>query len=88
MFSDGFSEGETRDINEEFPLGSNSYTEDYDYMSDSDLGDEGEPHEGGSRQNTQIDASDIPPPPSSVEAVGATNDKRSSLFPLEICRLD
>ena len=39
MFSDGFSEGQTRDINEEFPSDSHPYTEYYDYLSDSDLED-------------------------------------------------
>ena len=39
MFSDAFSEGQSRDINEGFP--SNSSTiEVYDYLSDSDLEDE------------------------------------------------
>lgn len=40
MFSDAFSEGQTRDINGRFPPNSNPYTEDYDYLSDSDLEDE------------------------------------------------
>ena len=40
MFSDGFSEGQTRDINEGFPSDSDPYTEHYDYLSDSDLEDE------------------------------------------------
>ena len=40
MFSDGASEGQTRDINGEFPSDSHPYTEDYDYLSDSDLEDE------------------------------------------------
>jgi len=39
VFSDGFSEGQTRDINEEFPSDSHPYTEYYDYLSDSDLED-------------------------------------------------
>ena len=39
MFSDGFLEGQTRDINEEFPFDSHPYTEYYDYLSDSDLED-------------------------------------------------
>ena len=41
MLSAGFSEGETRDINEEFPSDSPSYTDSYDYLSDSDLEDDG-----------------------------------------------
>ena len=39
MFSDGFLEGQTRDINVEFPSDSHPYTEYYDYLSDSDLED-------------------------------------------------
>ena len=39
MFSDAFSEGQSRDISKGFPTGS-STTEVYDYMSDSDLEDE------------------------------------------------
>ena len=39
MFSDGFSEGQTRDINGEFPSEFHHFTEDYDYLSDSDLED-------------------------------------------------
>ena len=39
MFSDGFSEGQARDINGDFPSESHPYTEDYDYLSDSDLED-------------------------------------------------
>ena len=39
MFSDAFSEGQSRDINEGFPSDS-STTEVYDYLSDSDLEDE------------------------------------------------
>ena len=42
MFSDGFSEGQPRDINGEFPSDSLSYTEDYDYLSDSDLEEDDE----------------------------------------------
>ena len=39
MFSEGFSEGQTRDINGEFPSDSLPYTDDYEYLSDSDLED-------------------------------------------------
>ena len=39
MFSDGFSEGQLRDIDDGFPSDSNPYTEDYEYLSDSDLED-------------------------------------------------
>jgi len=40
VLSDGFSEGQTRDINRGFPSDSRPYTDDYDYLSDSDLEDE------------------------------------------------
>lgn len=40
MFSDGFSEGRTRDISGGFPSDSHPYTDHYDYLSDSDLEDE------------------------------------------------
>ena len=40
MFSDGFLEGQTRDINEGFPSDSDPYAEHYEYLSDSDLEDE------------------------------------------------
>ena len=51
MFSDSFSEGQERDINEGFPSDSDPYAENYDYQSDSDLEDEG-PLEG-ERDSTQ-----------------------------------
>ena len=40
MFSDGFSEGQARDINGGFPTDTLPYTESYDYLSDSDLEDD------------------------------------------------
>ena len=40
MLSDAFSEGQTRDITGGFPSDSHPYTDDYDYLSDSDLEDE------------------------------------------------
>ena len=40
MLSDGFSEGQTRNINDIFPSDLLPYTEDYDYLSDSDLEDD------------------------------------------------
>lgn len=40
MFSDGFSEGQTRNVDEAFPSESDPYAEHYDYLSDSDLEDE------------------------------------------------
>ena len=39
MFSDTFSEGQTGNINAGFPPDSRPYTEEYDYLSDSDLED-------------------------------------------------
>jgi len=40
VLSDAFSEGQTRDINGDFPSDSHPYTDYYDYLSDSDLEDE------------------------------------------------
>lgn len=96
-----------KDINDGFPPDSHSYTEDYDYMSDSDLEDEpfseegeAEPNEGGSgptqgpenakdTKSPQTDVSNSPPScPSSVEAIGAQDDKRSPPSPLDIHRPD
>ena len=51
MFSDGFSEGQTRDIEEGFPSDSDSYTEYYDYWSDSDLEDESEAEDEAPPEN-------------------------------------
>jgi hypothetical protein len=42
VFSDGFSEGQPRDIKGGFPSDSDPYAERYDYWSDSDLEDESE----------------------------------------------
>ena len=96
MFSEGFSEGQTKDINDGFPLDSQSYTEDYDYESDSDLEDsfsgedEGEPYEDGNipdserLENTQTLEADVSSGPSarpsSVEAVENQDNNRSSSF--------
>ena len=81
MFSDRFSEGQTKDINDGFPSASPSFTDDYDYASDSDLEDgssvsekdEEEPHESGPL-----------PRPSSTKV---QNNKRLSLFPLDVYHL-
>ena len=99
MFSDGFSEGQTRDINDGFPAHSHPYADEYDYMSDSDLedgcsssGEDEELHENCGSQNenredtlpTNVPTSP-PPPPSPVEAnEEAQNDKKSFHFPFDI----
>lgn len=49
MFSDGYSEGRLKDIDESFPPDSLPFTEDYDYLSDSDLEDEESEQEQDSR---------------------------------------
>jgi len=97
VFSDGFSEGQTRDINGGFPADSHPYTDDYDYLSDSDLEDE-EPQEDGCHdpQQRHEDASDpqtsqttvsyTPLPRSPTKASEAQNDERSSLLPPNIAR--
>ena len=94
MFSDGFSEGQARDINGEFPSESHPYTEDYDYLSDSDLEDgsccseeleytEAEDPELAS--SPQDPDSQVPsttpldhPPQSSADASEVQNDERSA----------
>jgi len=40
VFSDGFLEGQTKDVNGGFPSESEPYTDHYDYLSDSDLEDD------------------------------------------------
>ena len=97
MFSEGFSEGQTKDIDGKFPPDAHPYTEDYDYMSDSDLEDsisgedEGDPHECGSgpnlkklgnTQGCQTDVSNSPPP--AVERIETQGDDKLSLFLPEI----
>lgn len=70
VFSDRFSEGQTRDINGGFPSDTLPYTDSYDYLSDSDLEDESssfgeseEPSEGykpGQPRDTQDPLSQVP----------------------------
>ena len=89
VFSDGFSEGQQRDINGTFPSDSHPYTEYYDYLSDSDLEEEEEepPEDYRSRQKRLKDALDprivqttisdtSPQYPSSVEPSEARNNDR------------
>ena len=89
MFSDGFSEGQLRDINGEFPSDSNPYTEYYDYLSDSDLEEEDEePPEDHPKsrkrrrgaldpKTPRANISDTPPRyPSSADASKARNNDR------------
>ena len=68
MFSDGFLEGQPRDINGEFPSDSPSYTEDYDYLSDSDLeeGDEEPPEDHRNSQKRSNDALDQRTPQTAI----------------------
>lgn len=40
VFSNGYSEGEMKDINEGFPSDTPHFADDYDYLSDSDLEDD------------------------------------------------
>lgn len=66
MLSDEFSEGRIRKINGSFPSDSCPYTEDYGYLSDSDLEDDDDseveqsPRNSGSR-NHQIEVPEAPP---------------------------
>jgi len=63
VFSDGFSEGQTRDINGEFPSDSHPYTEDYDYLSDSDLEDGSSYSEEESAEAPESDDPELPSSP-------------------------
>ena len=101
MFSDGFSEGKLRDIKGGFPPDSNPYTEDYDYLSDSDLEDGS--HSGEEEEELQDDSGSsqpglgdegatqttTPDNPSScqslVEITEVQDCDRSSRFPLDFC---
>ena len=53
MFSDGFSEGRIRDIDEDFPPDSTPYTKYYDYLSDSDLEDEEDEEQVDEKDDTK-----------------------------------
>ena len=76
MFSDAFLEGQTRDINGEFPSDSHPYTEHYDYQSDSDLEDESyrsdEEYEGPTEGNPELPW--IPQDPDSQAPPTATSE--------------
>jgi hypothetical protein len=83
VLSDGFSEGQLRNINEGFPPDSTPYTEHYDYLSDSDLEDdyacseedEEKPHEyhDAKEPNTEEDEPKSPcGPPDSLSRIPAT----------------
>jgi len=94
VFSDSFSEGQERDINERFPSDSGPYAEHYDYQSDSDLEDEfscsGEEDEDSleGEHNSQERLEGAPDPetsqtvasdlPSLVETSEAQNGRRST----------
>ena len=67
MFSDAFSEGQLRDINEEFPAGSPT-TEVYDYLSDSDLEDECSCSEEENAESTGGDSPGLPPSPQAQDS--------------------
>ena len=63
MFSDRFFEGQTKDIDGGCPSDSHPYTDDYDYLSDSDLEDghsyseeeeEGLPEDDGSEPPVRV----------------------------------
>jgi hypothetical protein len=62
VLSGTFSEGQSRDINEEFPTDS-STTEVYDYLSDSDLEDEYPCSEEDYAESTEGDNAELPPSP-------------------------
>ena len=100
MFSDSFSEGQERDINEGFPSDSDPYAEHYEYLSDSDLedgssyssGEDEEPLEGERDSqrvsedvsDTEMSQTDVPDLPSLVEMSGAQNGHKSTRLPLNV----
>lgn len=59
MFSEGFSEGQTRDINEGLPSDFVPHIEYYDYQSDSDLEDEPSEEEVKEREQKPRENDDI-----------------------------
>ena len=65
MFSDAFYEGQSRDINAEFPSESRPRTEVYDYLSDSDLEDE---YSCSEKEYTEAPKSDNPKSSSGSQA--------------------
>jgi len=85
-----------KDINGGFPSDSHLFTDDYEYLSDSDLEDE-EPQEDGGRdprqrrkdapdpQTSQTTVSDSPLSRSSVEASEVQNDDRLFSFTTAHC---
>ena len=75
MLSDAFSEGQSRDINAEFPSESLPYTEVYDYLSDSDLEDEGSCSE---EEDTEAPESDNPELPPSSQALDSDPQEPST----------
>jgi len=89
VFSDSFSEGQERDINEGFPFDSVPYAEHYDYQSDSDLEDEELEGERGSKwglgdaldlETSQTVVSELP---SLAETSEAKNGRRSTAFTID-----
>ena len=87
MFSDGFSEGQTRDINEGFPSDSDPYAEHYDYLSDSDLEDEkscseeegeGEDGDEESREDDRLSQERLEATPGPTTPQTAASDPPSS----------
>ena len=95
MFSNSFSEGQERDLNEGFPSDSHPYAEHYDYLSDSDLEDEfscseeedekfleGERDSQWGLEDTPSQAV-VSDPPSPVEMSEAQNNDRLPSFTIE-----
>ena len=77
VFSDGFSEGQARNINEGFPSDSLPHTEDHDYLSDSDLEDESS-CSGGDEEEPQFDDCNVEWPAKEDEPNPPKAPRRSS----------
>ena len=67
MFSEAFSEGQSRDINGGFPTDPTA-TEVYDYLSDSDLEDECSCSEEEDEEPTEGDNPELPPGPQAQDS--------------------
>lgn len=81
MFSSGFSEGQTRDINEGFPSDTLPYTDSYNYLSDSDLEDDETELSSDDWQSDSRPALTVSHPSQRTSEV--ENDHRSALDPVK-----
>ena len=102
VLSDGFSEGQARDINGGFPSDSRPYTDDYDYLSDSDLEDEPSCREDEDEEPSEVDdpklsriselrvpltpPSEDPPRPA-ADVIEVQDDDKSAPMPIKLSNI-